>query len=92
MQMKTRSFLLLAGASLVAASAFADTLVNAVPAVSLTSAAVGAQRAPYHWQGYFGPKQMVTNAYVPSCPLRKMWVETSGGPRLKWRRACPEQE
>ncbi|MFG1343634.1 hypothetical protein V5F59_01960 [Xanthobacter autotrophicus DSM 431] len=91
--MRKRTFILLAGATLVAASAFGDTLVNALPAASVTPslAATDAADTPYQWHGYFGPRLVMTDAYVPACPLRKVWTETDGGPRLKWRRACPEQ-
>lgn len=27
---------------------------------------------------------------TPACGLRKVWVATSSGPRLKWRRPCTD--
>ncbi|MFG1361278.1 hypothetical protein [Xanthobacter pseudotagetidis] len=27
---------------------------------------------------------------APACGLRKIWVATASGPRLKWRRPCTE--
>lgn len=27
---------------------------------------------------------------APACGLRKVWVATASGPRLKWRRPCTE--
>jgi hypothetical protein len=29
-------------------------------------------------------------ALTPACGLRKVWVATSSGPRLKWRRPCTD--
>ncbi|QRG09194.1 hypothetical protein EZH22_13555 [Xanthobacter dioxanivorans] len=93
--MKTRSIIVMAGATLLVASAFGGNLVRAFPAEPAPAPGVAqiaqATEAPYQWHGYFGPRLVVTDAYVPSCPLRKMWVDTDSGPRLKWRRACPDQ-
>lgn len=88
--MKTRSIIVMAGATLLAASLFGGNLVRAFPTTAAPETEEAA-KAPYQWQGYFGPKLRVTDAYVPSCPLRKVWIDTDAGPRLKWRRACPEQ-
>lgn len=85
--MNMRSIMLLAAATLLAGSWYAGDLVRAFPASGATAPAEAA--VPYQWQGAFGPRLLVSDAYVPDCPLRKLWVETDAGPRLKWRRACP---
>lgn len=88
--MKTRSIIVMAGATLLAGSLLGGNLVRAFPTAP-APAAESAAGAPYQWHGYFGPRLVLTDAYVPSCALRKMWVDTDAGPRLKWRRACPAQ-
>lgn len=89
--MKTRSIIVLAAATLVAGSFYAGDLVRAFPAAG-APAVPAVAAAPYQWQGAFGRRQLVSDAYVPDCPLRKLWVETDAGPRLKWRRVCPVRD
>lgn len=86
--MKTSSLIVMAGATLVAATTIGAGLVRALPAGTSASPAMTAEKAPYHWRGLWESAAATPAAYGPDCPLRKVWMDTPDGPRLKWRRTC----
>ncbi|MFS8036929.1 hypothetical protein ACI7BZ_08190 [Xanthobacter sp. AM11] len=90
--MKTSSLIVMAGATLVAATTIGAGLVRAFPAgtsaTTFASPATTAEKPPYLWRGLWDSAAATPAAYGPDCPLRKVWMDTPDGPRLKWRRTC----
>lgn len=86
--MKTSSVIVMAGATLLAASVFGPGLVRAFPAAPAQAAATPAPSSSYAWRGYWDAGSVVPAGYAPDCPFRKVWLDTPEGPRLKWRRSC----
>lgn len=86
----TKSLLIgLATAALIATTAVGAGVANALQVGSQSSVASSAEKVGYYWNGYWRPYAGIVPAYGAVCPVRKAWVETPRGPRLKWVRVCP---
>ncbi|MBB6307881.1 hypothetical protein [Xanthobacter tagetidis] len=74
-----------AAAVLVAGSVGFGTIAEA-----LQPAAEAAARSTPSVQKIGEPVGPSGASLTPACGLRKVWVATASGPRLKWRRPCSE--
>lgn len=86
--MKTSSFIVMAGATLLAATTIGAGLVRAFPTAPVPAPSAAAEKAPYVWRGLWGAEAAIPAGDRGDCAMRKVWAETPDGLRLKWRRAC----
>lgn len=78
----------LATAALVATSVVGVGVANALQVSSSLGATAVTEKVGYYWRGYWRPYAGYAPVYGAVCPLRKVWVDTRKGPRLKWVRVC----
>lgn len=78
----------LATTALVATTVVGAGVANALQASSQTSSTSSVQKVGYYWNGHWHPYAGPAPVFGRVCPLRKVWVDTRRGPRLKWVRIC----
>jgi len=78
----------LATAAVLATSAVGAGVAHAWQANNTPGTSGSVQTVGYYGHGYWRPYVGIAPAFVPGCPMRKVWVDTLHGPRLKWRRIC----